>query len=281
MLLIAACLDRFAIDAPNLPSSDLDDLFDTPFGTALDIALLRRQPYLAAVLPMYVCFAACAAWVLPFVRSKPLAALAGSFALWIAAAPLARWLPGLDGAPWDFNPFAWQFLYVLGALAYRFDWTAFAQRVRTMRALSVAALLAAAAGAYARLHFDALGAEPTFKQNLALLRVVNFGAVAWLAWHAARRGWLERAARMLPGVSVIGRHGLACFIAGAGISLVVDSLLYTATDGYMDWPRGLLADAVALAALYATAHLCERWKGRRASTLARVAASTATAGAAE
>lgn len=49
----------------------------------------------------------------------------------------------------------------------------------------------------------------------------------------------------------------------------------------MDWPRGLLADAVALAALYATAHLCERWKGRRASTLARVAASTATAGAAE
>jgi hypothetical protein len=34
---------------------------------------------------------------------------------------------------------------------------------------------------------------------------------------------------------------------------VVDSLLYTAADGYLDIPLGLVADAVAVGALFAVA----------------------------
>jgi hypothetical protein len=56
---------------------------------------------------------------------------------------------------------------------------------------------------------------------------------------------------------MIGRKGLICFVAGAVISLVVDSLLYAATDGYLDIPLGLLADAIAVGALFAVARVCE------------------------
>jgi hypothetical protein len=38
---------------------------------------------------------------------------------------------------------------------------------------------------------------------------------------------------------------------------VIDSLLYTATDGYLDVPLGLLADAAALGALFAVAWVSE------------------------
>jgi hypothetical protein len=57
----------------------------------------------------------------------------------------------------------------------------------------------------------------------------------------------------MPWVGVIGRQGLLCFIAGAVISLTVDSVLYAATDGYLNYPLGLLADAIAIGALFAVA----------------------------
>ena len=60
-------------------------------------------------------------------------------------------------------------------------------------------------------------------------------------------------AQWLPWIGLIGRKGLLCFIAGAVISLVVDSILYAATDGYLDYPLGLLADAIAVGALLVVA----------------------------
>jgi riboflavin transporter FmnP len=70
---------------------------------------------------------------------------------------------------------------------------------------------------------------------------------------------------------MIGRKGLLCFVAGAVISLVVDSLLYTATDGYLNIPLGLIADAVAVGALIAVAWASEplarmlTWRARTTS----------------
>ena len=68
---------------------------------------------------------------------------------------------------------------------------------------------------------------------------------------------MRKLAQWLPWVGMIGRKGLLCFVAGTVISLVVDSLLYTATDGYLDIPLGLLADSVAVGTLFAVARVCE------------------------
>ncbi|NYH17158.1 OpgC domain-containing protein [Paraburkholderia bryophila] len=266
MLLVSAVLTAFSIDGPNLATTDLDDLMDAPVAALRDILLFRRQPYLASVLPMYAFFAALVPMILPLARSKPWWLLAGSVALWAGAPAITAYLPAAPDMQWDFNPFAWQLLFVLGVLArcqpvyqrisaHRFGWL-----------VSVLAFAVVAAGAYYKLFIEREPLDASFKQNLSYLRAVNFLAIAWLVANLIQLGWARKLAQWLPWVGVIGRKGLLCFIAGAVISLVVDSVLYAATDGYLNYPLGLLADAVAVGALLAVA-LGEKPLKRLASRL--------------
>ena len=57
------------------------------------------------------------------LRRRPLGVLAGSAALYLAARQWGWNLPTYpDGGVWYFNPFTWQFLFVLGAsLQFRPD----------------------------------------------------------------------------------------------------------------------------------------------------------------
>ncbi|TDV07786.1 OpgC domain-containing protein [Paraburkholderia caballeronis] len=249
MLLVSAILLACNVDAPNLTIADLDDLTSAPAGALRDIVLLRRQPYLAGVLPMYVLFALAAPLALPLARTRPWLLLAGSVALW-AAAPFARpLLPHAQDAQWDFNPLAWQLVFVLGVLAraqpvfqrvsaHRLGWIA-----------TAAALVVVAAAAYYRIEHTHLTLDGNLKRNLAWFRVLNFIGIAWLVAHLIQLGWTRRLARALPWVGLVGRNGMLCFVAGAVISLVTDSVLYWYTDGYLNVPLGLAADAFAIGAL--------------------------------
>jgi hypothetical protein len=144
-------------------------------------------------------------------------------------------------------------MFVLGVLArckpvyervtaHRLGWLA-----------TVLAVCIVAAGAYYKLYVENTPLDGSFKQNLSWLRVSNFMAIAWLAAHMVRVGWARTLAQRLPWIGQVGRKGLLCFIAGTVISLVVDSLLYKATEGYLNVPLGLVADAVAIGALIAVA----------------------------
>jgi hypothetical protein len=66
---------------------------------------------------------------------------------------------------------------------------------------------------------------------------------------------MKKVAHAMPWIGTIGRQGLLCFVAGTGISLAVDSLLYQATEGYLNVPLGLAADVVATGLLYLVAKL--------------------------
>ncbi|MGG2047392.1 OpgC domain-containing protein [Burkholderia gladioli] len=255
MLLITAALNALAIDGPNMPTNDLEGLLHKPLAALRDILLFRRQPYLASVLPMYAIFAALVPLALPLARGKPWLLLAISLLGWLSARRIAGYLPGVDGMPWDFNPFAWQFLFVLGALCR--CQPVYAALSRQPRGVLVTALAVAvvAAGAYYRLRIEPFPTDPAIKQNLGAVRLLNFLAIAWLAAKLVHLGWMHKVARAMPWIGTIGRQGLLCFVAGTGISLSVDSVLYWQTDGYLDVPLGLTADAVAIGLLYLVAKL--------------------------
>jgi hypothetical protein len=257
MLLVSAVLIAFSVDAPNLTITDLDDFMDAPLSALRDILLFRRQPYLASVLPMYAFFALSVPLVLPLARRRPWWLLAGSLALWALAPSLNGYLPAVEDTQWDFNPLAWQLLFVLGVLA---RCQPVYQRLSAHRSgwlVSVLAFGIVVAAAYYKLVIEPAPLDASFKQNLSWLRAGNFLAIAWLVANLIRLGWGKKLARWLPWVGMIGRKGLLCFVAGAVISLVVDSLLYTATDGYLDIPLGLVADAVAVGALFMVARASE------------------------
>jgi hypothetical protein len=266
MLAISAAFVAFGIHAPNLASRHLERFIDTPLQTVLDVVLFRRQPYLAAVLPMYVMFALTVPVVVPLARRLPWLLAVASAALWLCAPLAGPWLPSNGTKPWDFNPFAWQLVFVFGVLARCHP---IHQRVRAHRfgwiATAVAALAAGAFG-YAHLCGAAQVPPPSFKQELGWLRVANFVAIAWLAADMTRLGWIARAARRLPYIGTLGRDGLACFVAGAAISLTVDSLLYFATNGLLHVPLGLAADASAIITLIAFAS----WRASRVQRRALV-----------
>jgi hypothetical protein len=265
MLLVSAVLSAFSIDGPNLALTDLDDLIAAPAAALRDILLFRRQPYLASVLPMYAFFALLVPMILPLARSKPWLLLAGSVALWAGAPAINAYLPAAPDMHWDFNPFAWQLLFVLGVLARCQPVYQRASAHRLGWIVSLLAFAVVAGAAYYKLIVEHAPLDASLKQNLSYLRALNFLAIAWLVANLSELGWAKKLAQWLPWVGVIGRKGLLCFIAGAVISLVVDSVLYAATDGYLNYPLGLLADAIAVGALFAVGLGVEplkRWVGR-------------------
>ncbi len=253
MLVVSAVMSAFSIDAPNMATTDLDDMMDTPTSVMRDILLFRRQPYLASVLPMYAFFAFAVPAVLPLARSKPWWLLAGSLAVWSTAPWMLPHLPVAEDAQWDFNPFAWQLMFVLGVIAQTQPVYQRASAHRYGWLLTALACAIVAAAAWFKLFGEVAPLDSSLKQNLSWMRAVNFLAIAWLAANMVRLGWASALARRLPWIGLVGRKGLLCFVAGTVISLVVDSLLYTATGGYLNVPLGLAADAVAIGSLIAVA----------------------------
>jgi hypothetical protein len=255
MLLASFVLRPFYGSAPNLATGDLDSLTSAPVASIAEILLFKRQPYLAAVLPMYAFFALAVPLLLPLARSKPWLLLGGSVVLWMLAPQLGDYLPSVDDNLWDFNPAAWQLMFVLGVLArcqpiyqrvssHRFGWV-----------MSVAALAVVAGMAYYKLILPAGAIDSDFKRNLAGARVANFLAIAWLAANLVRYGVVKQIAARLPWIGAVGRDGMVCFVAGTVISLVVDSVLFTLTGGYINVPLGFAADAVAISLLLAVPQL--------------------------
>ena len=110
----ATLLDR----AYYLDESRLDVLAEAPYRAMLEALLLRFQPSLLNILPLYVVlllFFALTLWLL----RRPWVLLAVSFALYAVVRATGLNMSSWTGQDWYFDPFAWQFLFMIGAvLAY-------------------------------------------------------------------------------------------------------------------------------------------------------------------
>jgi len=259
LMLVASFLLRpFFGHAPNLALHDLDTLMSQPVSSVAEI--------LALAVPL----------MLPLARSKPWLLLGLSLALWAFAAQIGEYMPSVDDNLWDFNPAAWQLMFVLGVLArcqpvyqrvsaHRFGWS-----------VSAGAVALIAGMAYYKLLVLPPVLDSAFKRDLAGPRVVNFLAIAWIGANLARYGVVKAVALRLPWVGALGRAGMVTFVAGTVISLVVDSILFTWTDGLINVPAGLAADAIAIGALLAVPHVHRQvtnWLGTRPPVPATVAAT--------
>ncbi len=110
----ATALDRVSY----LEETRLDVLADAPYRALLEALLLRFQPNLLNILPLYVALLLIFAAALPLLRKPTLL-----FAVSLTAYAVARFtginMPAWTGDGWFFNPFAWQLLFMIGAiLAY-------------------------------------------------------------------------------------------------------------------------------------------------------------------
>jgi hypothetical protein len=98
-----------------LEETRLDVLGDDPYRSILEAVLLRFQPSLLNILPLYVvlmAFFAATIWLLRWPRVY----FAVSFALYLVVRVTNLNLVAWTGEGWFFDPFAWQFLFIIGVM---------------------------------------------------------------------------------------------------------------------------------------------------------------------
>ena len=165
---------------------------DNPPVTLVQALLLKFRPANLDILPLYIVLLLSFPAVLWALMRRPWTVLAASAALYIAV-PVFGW--NLESYPpgteWLFNPFAWQFLFVIGA-SCRLGLNGLVARARASRLaapLSATYLLFAFAVAMS-WHIPQLGPYmpnwlgdliyPISKTNLDPLRLAHFLALACL-----------------------------------------------------------------------------------------------------
>ena len=91
--------------------------FTEPYVAVIRVLELRFQPTFLDILPLYIALLAVFPVVLLLLRRHVLAALIPSVAIYAAAQAVELNLYGYPGfRPWFFSPFAWQLLFVIGAI---------------------------------------------------------------------------------------------------------------------------------------------------------------------
>ncbi|MGI4856368.1 MAG: OpgC domain-containing protein [Janthinobacterium lividum] len=225
MIGLGLALHGLGVDTPDVDATEAATFLRRPLGMIADVISLRRQPFLSSVLPMYAMFALAAPLLIGCARRMPWFTGVASLCVWYAAPELAQNLPSAYPEGWAFNPFAWQLLFVSGALARLRPLDPAFMRGPHALTLTRIAYGVALTCAFWCLFLTAGPAPGYEKQNLDAMRVLNFGTLAWLAAWASARGAVAPLVHRLPVLVRIGRRSLPCFVGGAGISLALGALL--------------------------------------------------------
>jgi hypothetical protein len=263
----AEALDR----ASYLEEMRLDVLGDDPFRGMLEALLLRFQPSLLNILPLYVIlllFFAIGLWLLRWPRVL----FAVSFVLYAAVRVTGLNLWAWTGEGWFFDPFAWQFLFMIGAiLAY-----APPKMPRLRWPIDVASVVVLVAGLLVIWVVDTrprvADLMPEFlvhyvitedKTGLHPFRVASIMSLTWLVVRLVPfdARWLRR--RLAAPLVLLGQNSLPVFCSGiffgffARLVLEWDETAATQLAANLGGVLGMLGVG-ALAAWY-------RVKGRTAS----------------
>ncbi|HVZ69498.1 MAG TPA: OpgC domain-containing protein [Rhizomicrobium sp.] len=193
--------------------------------TVMQSLMLRFQPQYLDILPLYAVFFALLPFVLAALRRGPWLVLLGSFFLY-AGTQLFGWNATTHphGEGWYFDPFAWQFVFVIGAVLGSGQLDRYRPLLFRRPVLIGAGLVAVAAAAmqFTNSVHAMIPAFPTLflidvpieKTVLEPARLVSFFALVVLA---AR--WMPDASRLsrfgaVRALARCGRHSLAIFCMG-------------------------------------------------------------------
>jgi hypothetical protein len=247
------------------------DFLEHPHIAVVQAMVLQFQPTFLDILPLYIVLLLIFPVVLLCLRWQPMAVLAPSALVYLAVQVFGLDMPAYPpGSVWTFNPLAWQFLFVFGAVLGHGE-TQSPGRARLIGLVYWPALAIAAVALVIRLSWAFHGvwdAVPAFflrqlwpvnKSNLSPIRLVSFFALVVLTarWVAPQARFL-RAKAAWP-VVLCGRHSLEIFClsillsalghflmseinAGFGMQVAVNVVgvaTMCLTAGVLDWYRAM------------------------------------------
>jgi hypothetical protein len=245
----------------DLKPTQLAPFFERPFEAFGQALVLHAQPASLNILPLYIVLLALFPLISFGLRHSPRLTLAVSATVWLTTNiddgfNFTNWL---DGHEWFFNPFAWQFLFTLGAFGVvllqrnggdwpRVPFIAFASWAYLIGAFVLAAPWSNLGLSDVRL-FDF---DTPDKTDLSPVRVVNILAFIYLALSSAN---LQRLAARANPIVACGKHSLEVFTFGTLLALLFRLLFRTFGPS---WWLEVLVNLVGIGALLCLAHLLER-----------------------
>ncbi len=241
-----------------LAAIGLQAFIANPLHATIDLALLTYQPAYLNVLPLYVAIMIGIAPLLILLR-YPRTLLLSSLAVYTGARLFGWNLPTASGHGWLFNPFTWQFLFVLGMSFARYGRPKLPARSTDSIALLILAigfaiLLTTWIEPSLARHVPAFIApliRNIDKTGLHPYRLASILALAWLAsrhWHADQPFMQSRIAAIF---ILIGQYGLSTYCASILLSFIGRAILET-NHG---WLAQIAVNAAGLLLLWAIAAL--------------------------
>lgn len=211
-----------------LEETRLDVLGDDPYRSMLEALLLRFQPSLLNILPLYVvllAFFAATIWMLRWPRLL----FGFSLAIYLLVRVTGLNLESWDEGGWFFDPLAWQFLFMIGVLLA----CAPMRLPRWPRLVDVIAFLVVVLGVVvtvviepyphrlewvSRSVFRSLVEDD--KTSLYPLRLISILALTWLCVRLIRfdAAWLR--SRWTAPLVLLGQNSLPVFCSGIVIGFV-------------------------------------------------------------
>jgi hypothetical protein len=226
-----AILGAFASHGLRLDDSDLYVWMENPAQYLWKVLFLLYSPGLFGLLPLYLLLSPVALIAVIALRRWPALVLASSFTLWWVAQTGGRFDFPFMQEIWFFQPFAWQFLLVIGAASQMY-WSEVTRIAgsRTLQSLAIVIVLTGfllgmarlirLTPAYAHLLFYNVG-----KRHLAPIRLAHFLGLLiliiaipydWQKWRETRGVRLAMAG---------GRHSLFIYSVTLVMAVTFNLLL--------------------------------------------------------
>ena len=250
--------------------------------------MLQYQPEFLDILPLYIVLLAFFPIVLLLQRRLPFAPLILSFAIYLATLYFGwepKTYPANEG--WFFNPFAWQFLFIVGATAGSAQSAAqpllphwpWLPRIAIAVTVTVAVIKLSwlAHGFWdgiPALFSDQLEELADDKSNLSPVRLVSFFAVVLTVVHFMRRDNAILRHPLSKLAIVCGQHSLHVFCLGILLSVLGRFMVNSISNSLL---MQLAVNVVGLALMIGLAELMSwyRKKSRAPTPSPAVQASTA------
>jgi hypothetical protein len=257
------------------------DFLEHPHIAVVQALLLQFQPTFLDILPLYIVMLLIFPVVLICLRWSRAAVLIPSALVYLAVQVFDLSVPAYPiGNVWTFNPLAWQFLFVMGAVLGDAETTS-RRRARLVDLAYWPALVIAGISLLIRLSWTFHGVWDAFpallerqlwpinKGNLALIRLISFFAVVMLAarWvHPQARFMRATLARPLV---LCGRHSLEIFCLSILLSALGHFLMSEINAGFT---MQLGVNAVGIGVMCLTAGMLDWYRAvQRMPVTARAA----------
>ncbi|MGJ4947908.1 OpgC domain-containing protein [Bradyrhizobium sp. HKCCYLS20291] len=217
--------------------------FREPGPTLLHVAMLQFAPVNTDILLTFAILHICFPIVLWMMMSSPTVTLSASFVLYMMVQLFSWQVPAWPSGELYFNPFAWQFLFVIGAW-YAYVGSARLRPLLDSRALLILALAFLAFGLFMALSWEFKSLEslipsgvmgmiyPIYKSHLAPVRLLHFLSLAFVVSRLVPLEWHGRIRPVMAAMIRCGENSLSMYCLGVLLAFIGQVVLTDVSSGF-------------------------------------------------